>query len=154
VSRPVAVALTVVACLALVGLLALELRAGAPDYGERTYVDPCTAPADPYPGVPGIDASLQRILLGTLNGAACDLGVSREELVLSFEPTTGFGGEITWDADTLDRALKRGLDRAVDDAVDRGSLPGFLAPVLRFVVRVAPLEWILGRVDLPFEGGG
>jgi hypothetical protein len=154
VRRGVALAVVVALCTGVVALLAVELRQGARTYGERAYVDPCTAPADPFPGESGIDAVLQRILLGALNGAACELGVGREELVLSLEPTTGFGGEVTWDDATLERALKKGLDRSIDDAVDRGTLPGFVGTALRFLVDKAPLDWILGRFDLPFSEGG
>lgn len=152
--RSVAIAVVAALCIGVVALLAVELRHGARDLGERTYVDPCSAPADPFPDESGIDAVLQRILLGALNGAACELGVGREELVLSLEPTTGFGDEVTWDEQTLERALKKGLDRSIDDAVDRGSLPGLVATALKFLVDKAPLDWVLGRFDLPFVENG
>jgi hypothetical protein len=154
VTRNLAIAITLALCAAVVGLIGIELSNGARGYGERTYVDPCAAPADPFPGEGGLDASLQRILLGTLNGAACDLGVGREELVLSLEPTTGFGDDVTWDQATLERALRRGLERSIDDAVDRGTLPRLIAPVLRFIVTRAPIDWLLGRLDLPFLDDG
>ena len=34
----------------------------------------------------GLDATVQRIALDGLNGAACELGVTREDLVLSLDP--------------------------------------------------------------------
>jgi hypothetical protein len=153
-TRRAGVAVLAGLCVAMLALLAVEVRHGAGDYGTRTYVAPCSAPADPFPGEKGVDAALQRILLGALNGAACDLGVGREELVLSLEPTTGFGGEVTWDKATLERALKKGLERSITDAVDRGTLPGFVGTALRFLVDKAPLDWILGKVKLPFLEGG
>ena len=78
-----------VAALGLValGLLGAELAAGARDVGEFVAEDPCTAPPDPYPG-DGLDASIQRIALSTLNGAACELGTTRERLVLSLDDRT------------------------------------------------------------------
>lgn len=149
-TRAGATAVLVALCVGLAGLLVVEVRAGARDYGERTYVDPCTAPIDPFPQGSGLDGILQRIVLSALNGAACELGTGREELVLSLEPETGFGGEVTWTQEELERALQAGLLRAIDDADERNTLPGFVARILRFAVERAPLDWLLGLVDLPF----
>jgi hypothetical protein len=149
-NRALAIAIVVLLVAGAAALVGVELHHGAKEYGQRTYVDPCAPQQDPYPGQKGLDATLQRILLGTLNGAACELGVGREELVLSLEPTTGFGNAVHWDDATLNRALKSGLARAIDDANDRNTIPGWVASVLEFVVSKAPLSWILGRLDLPF----
>ena len=45
-----------------------------------------------------------------------------------------------WDRRTIEVALRAGLLRAVDEAERRGDVPGFLAPVLRRIVRDAPIE--------------
>ncbi len=140
-----------VAIMVGVGLLLVaQFRAGAADYGTREYVEPCDAPADPYPQGEGLDGTLQRIALSTLNGAACELGTSREELVLSLEPKSGFGPEVTWTQDTLEDALKAGLVRAIDDADERDTIPGLVATALKFAAERAPIDWLLGRVDIPF----
>ncbi len=75
----------------VVGLVAAEFRAGARTYAQREYVDPCHAPADPFPQGKGLDGTLQRISLSAINGAACKLGTGREELILSLEPRSDFG---------------------------------------------------------------
>ncbi len=135
----------------LVGvLIAAEFRNGARDFGEREYVAPCDAPADPFPQGDGIDGTLQRIALSAINGAACDLGTGREELILSLEPRTGFGPEVTWTEDTLEEALRVGLVRAIDDADDRDTIPGIVATGLKAVANRAPIDWVLGRFDIPF----
>ena len=67
----------------VVALVAGEFRAGARDFARREYADPCTAPADPFPQGNGIDGTLQRISLSAINGAACELHTTREELLLS-----------------------------------------------------------------------
>ena len=90
---------------------------------------------------------MQRIALGGLNGAACELGTSREGLVLSLDPEAGIG-DVTWDRDTAAEALQSGTARAIDDAVERGTLPGWAGRVLRFVVERAPIDWLLNQ--LPF----
>jgi MFS family permease len=131
-------------------LVAAEFRAGAQDYGQRAYVNPCDAPADPFPQGEGLDGTLQRISLSAINGAACELGTSREELLLSMEPKSGFGGQVEWTQDTLEDALRVGLVRAIEDADDRNTVPGFAATAMKFLAERAPIDWILGRVDIPF----
>ncbi|MBK9181138.1 MAG: MFS transporter [Acidimicrobiales bacterium] len=129
--------------------LVAERQAGAADYGVRAYAEPCSAGSQPYPER-GFDAWLQRIALSGLNGAACELGVSREELVLSLADDTGFEDLVTWEPETLEDALRSGFRRAIDDGEDRGGMPGWVAAALRFVTDRAPIDWLLGRVDLPF----
>jgi hypothetical protein len=86
------------------GLVVAEARAGAGDIGEVVEADPCAASADPYSG-DGLDPTLQRIALGALNGAACDLGVSRERLVLSLADVPG-SGSVSLDRDAIESALE------------------------------------------------
>jgi MFS family permease len=147
-STAVAIAAVIIT---LVGtLLVAELAAGGRDFGHREFVDPCRAPADPFPQGEGIDGTLQRISLSAIDGAACELGTSREELLLSLEPRSDFGPKVTWTRDTLEDALRAGLVRAIDDADDRNTIPGFVATGMRFLAERAPIDWILGRVDIPF----
>jgi hypothetical protein len=139
------------AIIVLVPLLVVaEFSQGARAFGTHTYVDPCRAPADPFPQGKGLDGTAQRITLSALDGAACKLGTSREELLLSMEPKSGFGGEVHWTRDTLEEALRAGLKRAIDDADHRDTIPGFVATGLKFLADRAPIDWILGRVNVPF----
>jgi MFS family permease len=152
----IAVACVIIALVA--ALIAGELGAGARDFGHHTFVDPCTAPADPFPQGHGIDGTLQRITLSAIDGAACKLGTSREDLILSLDPRSDFGPEITWNRATLAAALRAGLVRAVDDADHRGSIPGIVATGLKVLAERAPIDWILGHVsipdlNIPFLGG-
>ena len=103
--------------------MAVEWKGGAQDFGRYEAADPCTAGPDTYPGK-GLDNTVQRIALGGLNGAACDLGTSREELILSLDPKSGIG-DVTWDRATAAKAIQSGTSRAIDDAVDRGTLPSW-----------------------------
>jgi hypothetical protein len=136
----------VAVALVAVALLGVEQAAGASSVGSYAAVDPCTAGADPYPGS-GLDALGQRIALSTLNGAACELHTTRERLVLSLDPNSGYG-DVTWDNATRERALKKGAQRAINDAEDRGTLPGWAAAVLRFTADHAPVGWILDRLPI------
>ncbi len=132
---------------ATAGLLFAESRAGAADMGEVVEEDACTSSPDPYSG-DGLDPTLQRIALGASNGAACELDVSRERLVLSLADVPGFGS-VPLDRDDIEDALEAGLLRAIDDAEDRDSLPGWVASALRFAARNAPIGWIVDGLDLP-----
>jgi hypothetical protein len=124
-------------------LIAVELSRGALDFGESIAADPC-AEREPFPG-DSFEATLQRIALDGLDGAACELGTTREELVLSFD--SDLGGAVEWDEETLERALRSGLEEAIADAEERGSLGSLEARILRELVARAPLDWLI-------EGGG
>lgn len=140
--------LAAVAVLLLVAgsFLAAERVAGAGDFGAVTVADPCAAGPDPYPGDGG-DAALQRVALSTLNGAACKLGMSREELVLGLDGKARFGGR-GLSKDEIEPALRSGLRRAVDDAEKRDDLPGSLATGLGFLIDHAPVSWLIDRLGL------
>jgi hypothetical protein len=128
-----------------VAIPATAVQAGASDFGSVTLDDPCTASPDPFPGR-GLDAAAQRAVLSGLNGAACELGISREQLVLSLEPRSGV--DVRWERDTIQDALRSGVDRAIADADQRGTLPGLIADPLRWVVARAPVSWFLEQLGV------
>ena len=133
--------------IAALGLVGAELAAGTRDVGQYAAQDPCAAPAETFPG-DGLDGIAQRIALSALNGAACELGTTRERLVLSFDPDSGYA-DVTWDEETAEQALRVGARRAIDDADERGSLPGPVASILRFAVDRAPVGWLVDGLPLP-----
>jgi len=130
--------------LAGVALIAVELGLGALSEPAPKIADPCR-PREGRTG--GFDATVQRIVLDGLDGAACRLHTSREELVLSVG-----GGSLAprhWDEHTIEVALRAGMLRSVDEAEQRGDVPAFLAPALRGLVRRLPLEQLIrGGVSL------
>ncbi len=137
------VGLSAIAAVA-VALIAVELTKGAASYGEFHPADPCTATTD-FQG-DGLDATIQQIALDGLNGAACELGTSRAELVLSFVPEAG-GPPIEWDRPTIERAVRAGLERAIDDAEGRDSIGSVTALVLREIAARAPIDWLISGAD-------
>jgi len=40
--------------------------------------------------------------------------------------------------------------RAIDDADDRDTIPALAARALKFAAERAPIDWLLGRVAIPF----
>ncbi len=139
-STPTGLAALVALLLSGAALLIVELAGGAVDAGALAVRDPCE-PRPPFPGQ-GLDATLQRIVLDGLDGAACELEASREELVLSLEPSSTTR-PIRWDDETIELAVRAGLLGAIDDAEQRGSLNAIVATVLREVVERAPVQWLV-----------
>jgi hypothetical protein len=126
-----ALALLLAAGVVLVGV---ELGKGALHEPAPKLVNPCH-PRGGRTG--GIDATIQRIVLDGLDGAACGLHTTREELVLSFAPEAGVRRR--WDQHTIEVAVRAGLRRSIDEAERRGDLPGFAASLMRDVVKRAPI---------------
>ena len=124
-----------------VGLFGVEQAAGAATVGTFKQVNACTASPDTYDGG-GLDGWAQRVALSALNGAACELHTSRERLVLSLDPNSGYSN-VTWDKATAKKAIQSGLKRAIKDGEDRGGLPGWAGSVLDFATDHAPIDWIL-----------
>lgn len=120
-------------------LVGVELGKGALNEPAPKIANPCVS-RDGRTG--GIDATLQRIVLDGLDGAACRLHTTREELVLSIGGG-GVGVTRSWDEHTIEVALRAGLLRSVDAAEQRGDLPGFVADALRGVVERAPLDKLI-----------
>jgi MFS family permease len=129
------------------GVLAGELASGAAGYGRYAELDGCTAGPDPYPGR-GADAMLQRFALSTVNGAACELHVSRERMLLSLDAKGRLGSRPITRPD-LERGVRAGIGRAADDAERRGDLPGWTVKLIRKAAEHAPVDWLADRLGLP-----
>jgi len=133
-------ALAILAALlaAVLALVAIELGKGAAEEPGPKLANPCHA----RPGrTGGFDATVQRIVLDGLDGAACRLHTTREKLVLSLAPETGV--QRRWDEHMIEVAVRAGLLEAVDRAERRGDIPGFAAPLLRQLVETAPLDRLI-----------
>jgi hypothetical protein len=124
-------------------LLVVEVSLGAFHFGQPRLADPCTSKPAFEGG--GIDGEVQRFALSGLNGAACKLHTTREELVLSFVPAAGTK-RVRWDRKTIEDALKSGFDQAFHDTEQRG-VAGFIIGHVLEVVLGAPLDYFLGRSD-------
>ena len=130
---------------AAVALIAVELGMGAIGAGEAHLADPCTTKPKLEEGgfFGSIDAAVQRVALSGLNGAACSLHTTREELVLSFSPTAGTK-KIRWSQATIRKALRGGINKAVHDTIHNP----VVANVVAFALREAladPIAYLLGR---------
>lgn len=120
-------------------LIAIELGLGAASFGQPQLANPCTATAGPSGG--SLTGAVQRFARATLDGAACELHTTREELVLSFVPQAGTK-KIRWSKPTIDRALRAGLDRAAHTVAGNGIVGDALAFTLTHVITPS-IEWFL-----------
>jgi hypothetical protein len=84
---------------------------------------------------------VQRFALSALNGAACKLHTTREELVLSFVPAAGTK-TVRWDRATIEEALRAGFDRSFEDTERRG-IAGYVIGHILEVVVGAPIDFFL-----------
>ena len=134
------VVLALLGGLAIV-LLAVELAAGARSFGRPRLADPCTATS--VSSGSGFNAQVERFARATLDGAACHLHTTREELVLSFVPAARTG-RIRWNRQTIDAALRAGLDRASHELAGNGLAGNALAFAVGNLFAPS-VEWFVQR---------
>lgn len=136
-----AFALPLIAVGLVAAVLAVQVAAGGTDYVPRKPADPCVP--RPVPPIPAhLDPVAERVVLLGLDNAACQLGISRERLVLALA-----------DPHSLDprapAALKAGMLAAVDrldregrlpkvsqllpEALDQTDLPGIVKTLIRAI---------------------
>jgi hypothetical protein len=143
-----AIALAAAASLALV---VVYLALGGASYAPARVADPC-APRD-WRNPNGLQQTAEQIVLSALDGAACKLHVSREEMVLAFssrDSLARFARAHHVSSKKLDEFVRAGLLRSIDDAENAGALNETVADVLRGFVRrlpVAQLFDLLSRAN-------
>jgi len=128
----------VVVSLVLVGAY---LAAGGSSYEPAKVQDPCTPRewSDPQ----NLGQIANQFTISALDGAACQLGVSRETLAQALatpEARERFTKRYGIDDEKLAKAIRAGLLRAVDDAEEAGALSSFIAGPLRQVLQRIPLD--------------
>jgi hypothetical protein len=119
------------------------LTLGGGRYEPATVADPCQTRE--RPDAEGLGETLERIALRAVDGVACELGVSREELVLALrdeDALDAFASEQDIDRGELEDAITAGLVRAVDRAADEGGLPSFVTPLVRRAAESVP-PWLI-----------
>ena len=132
------VGIAIAASLALVGAY---LAAGGSSYAPAKTQDPCKP--RPWRDPEGLEQIAEQFSLSALDGAACELGVSRETLARALATPASrerFTQRYGIDDAELARAIRAGLLRAVDDAERAGALSPFLAGPLRATLRQIPVD--------------
>jgi hypothetical protein len=141
--RAIAVATAVSALL-----VAVYLGLGGASYEPTKSADPCVTRDWRNPG--GFQEVAEQIALSALDGTACELGVSREEIVLAFaggDSLETFAREHDVSVNRLEDLLRTGLLRAVDDAERADALNSTVAGILRGVIERVPVDAILDLLE-------
>ena len=137
-------AISILASLLLAGAY---LAAGGP-IGPDATADPCDARPWTDPG--NLEEAAQQFALSAADGAACELGVSREELTRSIADDgsrRAFMERHGLTEADLEDALRAGLNRAVDDAESAGALGGLAASAIRAAIKVMPMSVMIGLLE-------
>jgi hypothetical protein len=125
--------------LALVGVY---FAAGGASYEPEKSRNPCE-PRPWHETSGGLEGLAEEFTLSALDGAACQLGVTREQLARALatkENRERFSKRFHIDDEKLAKAIRAGLLRAIDDAEEHGQLNGIIATPLRAVAEHVPLE--------------
>lgn len=124
---------------ASLGVIGAYLIAGGVSYKPLEAADPCDSRPLAVLGERGV---LEGVVLSGLDGAACQLGVTREELTTALADDAAleaFAAQHRVSEDEIDDAVRAGLLRAVDDAEAEGLLGGTGAAIVRLIAENAPI---------------
>lgn len=121
-------------------LVGAYLLAGGSSYAPAKTQDPCKP--RPWRNPEGLQQIAEQFSLSALDGAACQLGVSRETLARALATPAArerFAKRYGIGEAELAKAIRTGLLRAVNDAERAGALNPLIAGPLREAVRSIPL---------------
>jgi hypothetical protein len=136
------------ALVAAIVLVGAYLAAGGATYTPEKTQDPCKPRTWRNPE--GLQEIAQQFTLSALDGAACQLGVSRETLARALATPEGrerFTERYDIGDAQLAKAVRAGLLRAVDDAEEAGALNPLLAAPLRETLRNIPLDQAIELIN-------
>ncbi len=122
-------------------LVAAYLAAGGGSYEPTAVADPCEPRQWREPD--GVEESAQQFALSALDGAACELRVSRETLATALATPEGrrrFADEYGVADAELEEAVRAGVVRGIDDAEDAGALSPIVADGLRLAAARLPVD--------------
>lgn len=133
-------------------LVVVYLAFGGGGYEPTAVADPC-APRE-WRSPDGIEESAQQFALSALDGAACELGVSRETLAPALateESRAEFAAERGISDAELESAVRAGVLRGIDDAAEAGTLSPLAAEGLRAVASRLPVDESIAVIE---DAGG
>jgi hypothetical protein len=139
-------------------LVAGYIAAGGLDYKPAKAADPCKVRASVDPS--GVEETVQKFALSAVDGAACELGVSREELTRALADKVArekFAEDNGLTDQQVEDALRAGINRAIDEAEASGAIGGLAAAGMRVVVRALPVNQLIPLIEDAsslFEAGG
>jgi hypothetical protein len=150
--------LILAALAASAALVIAYVAAGGASYEPGPVADPC-APRE-WRDPEGVEESAEQFALSALDGAACELQVSRETLAVALatpESRAEFAAEYGIEDAELEAAVRAGVTRAIDDAEAAGALDPLVADGLRLVAAQLPVEEGIALIEDAselFDGAG
>jgi hypothetical protein len=132
------------AAAAAVVLVLVYAALGGGRYTPPKTADPCAQRQTA--GTNGAEAVAERLVLSALDGAACELDTSREEITLAFfsdDERARFARKHDLSAGDVERAVRAALLRAVSDAVRRGAIDESTARLVSAVIALVPLDRVV-----------
>jgi preprotein translocase subunit Sec61beta len=143
-------ALVLGSALVSIALLAIFLAAGGASYEPEQVRDPCQP--RPWRSPDSLQEIAEQFSLSALDGAACELRVSREVLARGLateESREEFARRHRISDRRLESAVRAGLVRAVDDAERAGAMPGLAAGPLRAIAERIPVDDAIAVIQDP-----
>lgn len=135
--------LAIAAAIAAVALLVVvEIQRGAFSGGALAVPDPCSRSVDV--DMEGIDGTAQRVGLRAIDVAACELGTTREQLLISTASSLQESRDLPPGSET---AIRDGLEQAIEEEQDAGRLNAVAAFLLSQAAQNAPVEWVIRAVE-------
>jgi hypothetical protein len=138
-----AAAVTIATALS-VALVVTYVALGGTSYEPSPVADPCATRPARDAGSTG--ERIELVLLAAADETACELGVSREALVLSLrsvDELEQLAEDEGRSRDELEDALREGLVHAVDEAEEQDLIGDTTAGALRFAAERLPLGLLL-----------
>jgi hypothetical protein len=129
-------------------LVVTYLALGGASYSPASVADPCASRdwRDPE----GVQEVAQQIVLSALDDVACELGTSREDVVLAFASRASleqFADEHGLSNARVEELVRSGLVRAIDEAERADALNPTFAGVLRTLAERVPIDELLDLLD-------
>lgn len=147
-SRGRGIFMLVASILAALILVGVYIAAGGTDYKPGQTADPCDARPWTDPG--NLEEAAQQFALSAADGAACELGVSREEVTRALADENSrqtFMDEKGFSDSEIEDAIRAGLNRAIDDAENAGVIDGLAVTGLRAAVRIMPVNQMIALIQ-------
>ncbi len=137
---------------AVVAVLVPYLALGGASYEPTPVADPCVVRdwRDPR----GVQTVLEQVALSALDGAACELGISRETLAPALateESRRELAAELRIGDAELEAAVRAGVLRGIDDAADAGAVSPLVADGLRAIATRLPVDESIAVIE---DAGG
>jgi hypothetical protein len=138
----------VISIVAVAAVVVPYLALGGASYEPTPVADPCASRDWRDPG--GLQDVLEQVALSALDGAACELGVAREDLVLAIrseDSLEAFADEQGISRAEAEAVVEDALDRALADAQEAGAVSGFVAGLVTRALDAVPPWLLLDTLD-------